>query len=152
MRIDYSYKFPTFKDAEKEANRIREKVKRDAERKGYAVQMLIGISDRDGKIPSRLSQPHLHIMFYACPCETFLKATASYINKFLKKHNLNGAVTRHVCDTGYIPYIVMQSRKNRYYEHDPDNALSDYNVVKKAKRVEARAFRKMRAKRGRKPL
>jgi len=53
MRIDDRRKFATYEEAEKEANRIREKVKRIAEENNYAVQMLIGISDRDGKIKKK---------------------------------------------------------------------------------------------------
>lgn len=141
MRIDYSFKFPSFHEAEKEANRIREKVKREAERKSYAVQMLIGISDMDGKTKEEV-QPHLHIMFYACPCETLMATMVHYINVFQKKHNMKSAATKHGCDTGYIPYIIKQSRKIRHYEHDPDDILKNFSIRKEVERIEAGSFRK----------
>jgi len=151
MRVDDSRKFDTFNDAEKEANRIREKVKREAEQKDYAVQMLIGISDMDGN--AKMSKPpHLHTMFYACPCETVLAMIVSYINSFERKRGRKSAATKHNCDSGYIPYIVRQSRKIRCFEHDPNGILNSFNIVQKAKRETLYYLEKDPAKQGANPV
>ena len=143
VKIDDRRKFDTIYEAEKEANRIREKVNREAEQNGYAVKMLIGISDMDGK--TKECKPlHLHFVFYACPGETVAKLIVSCINTFQHKSGLERAATKHNCySDGYIEYILKQSRKTRYFEHDPDGLLNDINIKEQIGKADCRTFRNM---------
>ena len=167
MRIDDRRKFSSFKKAETEANRIREKVKREAEKNNYAVQMLIGISDMDGKT-KEAREPHLHIMFYACPCDTILTTVVAYINDYARKNcfeygscqkRKNGFIcrdcsmrvaTKHNCNKGYKDYIEEQSRKRRYFERDPDNILNNSNITRSSKNLEPNSFRTVPPKKAKK--
>jgi len=141
MRIDYSRKFGSVDVAVKEANRICEKVKREAAKNDYAVQMLIVVSDMDGRTEEK-RPPHLHIMIYARPGDAVAKMIVSCINNFQEKHGLGKAATRHYCDGGYIRYVIRQCRKIRCFENDPDGNLSGLNIIEEAKRINPGLFRK----------
>lgn len=143
MHIDDSIYFNCNNDAKKEANRRCEKLKREAEQKGYAVQMLIGISDKDGDTQEP-KRPHLHIMVYACPGDAVTAMLVSCINKHERKHGREGKATRHECynEYKYVHYIVEQSRYIRSCEYDPDKVLKDFNIIEKAKRIRPELFRK----------
>lgn len=141
MRIDDRRKFQTVDEAVQEANRIREKISREADKRNFAVQLLIVVSDTDLRAETRV-RPHLHIMLYGSPAETISKIIVKSINDYQRKHGCERSATRHGCDAGYIQYIVNQQRKIRYFERDPEGVLSDLNLKAEVLKVDQNAFRK----------
>lgn len=145
IRIDDNRKFGTIDMARKEANRICEKVKRESVHKGYAVQILIGISELALKNKQRV-KPHLHIIIYASPAETVARMIVAYINDYQRKHAGKTAATHHECDCGYIPYIVNQSKHFRYYHYDAETVLDGTCILAEVGKINPSLFRKMAVK------
>jgi len=101
--------------------------------------MLIGVSEMDGKTKEE-KDPHLHIVFYACPCATVANVVVKSINDHhRKKGGQERVATRHDCydGAGYIRYMHRQSRKRRILEHDPDKVLNEFSVKAEVERLDS---------------
>lgn len=142
MHIDDRRRFDSIDSAINEAERIADKVRREADKNGYAVKIYIGVSEQDIKAKRRV-RPHLHIVVYAEPAETVSRMIAKCINDFARKSGSGRVATRHNCySTGYIDYVALQSRKYRYYENDPNGILADIDITGIIENPDPEAFRK----------
>lgn len=155
LRIEHQFKFNTIEEAEKEANTIYIYAQRKIIKNNWSCKMLIAIADdykdcsckletvKTGKkgrpikkvVPvnkkAKKILPHLHILVYANPGETLTKPIVRSINKRHKKNNnCKDVISRRYPIEGergrYISYTFNQSPKMRYFEHDPQGLLDDF--------------------------
>lgn len=142
--------FPTYEEAQKEADAIKQWIIRLCEKNGYSCRAIIGISKNNpntgsittdktgkrGRPPKKFKRTtkvmsptevdaHLHIVIFANPADMITSELRKHLNKKYKKKVVwSNDCTDYVNNA--VNYLIKQSLKLRTLDYDRNDLLSPY--------------------------